>query len=66
MIAAEELGVPLSQVDVVCGDTDRCPYSIGESGSRTTILTGYAVVEAARDLKRQIAEKGMPSGDARS
>ena len=51
MIAAEELGVPLSQVDVVWGDTDRCPYSVGESGSRTTIMTGYAVVEAARDLE---------------
>ena len=46
MIAAEELGVPLSQVQVVWGDTDRCPYSVGESGSRTTIMTGYAVVEA--------------------
>jgi CO/xanthine dehydrogenase Mo-binding subunit len=63
MIAAEELGVPLSQVQVVWGDTDRCPYSVGESGSRTTIMTGYAVVEAARDLKKQIADKGMPAGD---
>ena len=58
LIAAEALGVPLSQVDVVWGDTDRCPYSVGESGSRTTIMTGYAVVEAARDLQKQIAEKG--------
>jgi putative selenate reductase molybdopterin-binding subunit len=63
LIAAEALGVPLSQLDVVWGDTDRCPYSVGESGSRTTIMTGYAVVEAARDLKKQIAEKGMPKGD---
>jgi len=62
MIAAETLGVPLSQVDVVSGDTDRCPYSVGESGSRTTNMTGTAVVEAARDLLRQIAEKGMPGG----
>jgi xanthine dehydrogenase YagR molybdenum-binding subunit len=51
-------------VTVVWGDTDRCPYSVGESGSRTTIMTGQAVVEAARDLKKQIADKGMPSGDA--
>src|SRR4029077_14911241 len=57
------LGVPLSQVDVVWGDTDRCPYSVGESGSRTTIMTGYAVVEAPRDLKKQIAEKGLPRAD---
>ncbi|MFN7980553.1 MAG: xanthine dehydrogenase family protein molybdopterin-binding subunit [Vicinamibacterales bacterium] len=62
LIAAEELGVPLSQVKVVWGDTDRCPYSVGESGSRTTIMTGYAVMEAVRNLKKQIAEKGMPTG----
>ncbi|MCH7857397.1 MAG: xanthine dehydrogenase family protein molybdopterin-binding subunit [Gemmatimonadetes bacterium] len=63
LIAAEELGVPLSQVEVVWGDTDLCPYSVGESGSRTTTMTGYAVVQAALDLKGQIAEKGMPLGD---
>ena len=63
MIAAEALGTPLSNVEVVWGDTDRCPYSVGESGSRTTIMTGLAVVEAAEELKRQIADKGMPSGN---
>src|SRR5262249_61190402 len=63
LIAAEALGVPLASVTVVWGDTDRCPYSVGESGSRTTIMTGYAVVEAAGDLRRQIADKGMPKGD---
>ena len=62
MIAAEALDVPLSQVEVVWGDTDRCPYSVGESGSRTTIMTGIAVVEAAEDLKRHIADRGMPTG----
>ncbi len=63
MIAAEALGVPLSKVAVIWGDTDRCPYSVGESGSRTTIQTGYAVVQAAEALKRQIAEKGTPTGE---
>jgi CO/xanthine dehydrogenase Mo-binding subunit len=64
LIAAEALGVPLERVSIVSGDTDRTPYSIGESGSRTTNFTGYAVIEAARDLKRQVDEKGLPSGDA--
>jgi xanthine dehydrogenase YagR molybdenum-binding subunit len=63
MIAAEALDVPLSKIDIVWGDTDRCPFSVGESGSRTTDMTGMAVIEAARDLKRQIAEKGMPKGE---
>jgi CO/xanthine dehydrogenase Mo-binding subunit len=64
MIAAEELGVELNQIEVVWGDTDRCPYSVGESGSRTTTMTGYAVVQAAIDLKNQIATMGLPDGDA--
>jgi putative selenate reductase molybdopterin-binding subunit len=63
MIAAEALDVPLSKIEVVWGDTDRCPYSVGESGSRTTIMTGTAVVEAARELKRKIAQNGLPKGD---
>ena len=62
LIAAEELGVPLEKVSVVWGDTDTCPYSVGESGSRTTVQTGMAVIEAVRDLKKQIADKGAPKG----
>ena len=64
LIAAEALDVPLDKIDVVWGDTDICPCSVGESGSRTTSYTGWAVVEAAKDLKKQIAEKGMPQGEA--
>ena len=64
LIAAEELGVPLEKIDVIWGDTDRCPYSVGESGSRTTTHTGWAVIQAAKDLKRQMAEKGLPQGDS--
>lgn len=63
LIAAEALNVPLSRVTVVWGDTDRCPYSVGESGSRTTIQTGGAVIEAVRDIQKQVVDKGMPTGD---
>ncbi|MBD08394.1 MAG: hypothetical protein CMD70_06705 [Gammaproteobacteria bacterium] len=63
LIAAEALDVGVSDVDIVWGDTDRCPYSIGESGARTTTSTGYAVMQAAIDLKEQIAAKGLPADD---
>jgi hypothetical protein len=33
------------------------------TGSRTTTHTVYAVIQAAQDLKRQIAEKGLPQGN---
>lgn len=64
LIAAEALGVPLERITIVSGDTDRCPYSIGESGSRTTNFTGYAVIQAANDLKRQLESNGPPASGA--
>ena len=64
LIAAEALQVPLERITVVSGDTDRCPYSVGESGSRTTSFTGFAVVEAAKDLKRQLDAQGVPASGA--
>lgn len=63
LLAAEALGIPLDRVHVVWGDTDRCPYSVGESGSRTTTHTGQAVVEAIADLRRQLEQYGPPQGD---
>jgi CO/xanthine dehydrogenase Mo-binding subunit len=63
LIAAEAMGIDLDKVQVISGDTDRCPYSVGESGSRTTSHTGYAIVEAAKDLKQQLAANGPPQGD---
>jgi xanthine dehydrogenase YagR molybdenum-binding subunit len=60
LVAAEALGVPVERVRVTSGDTGTCPYSVGESGSRTTSFTGRAVVEAARDLRRQLAARGLP------
>lgn len=63
MLAAEELGIDIEKIRIISGDTDRCPFSIGESGSRTTNYTGQAVLEAARDLKGQLKQKGPPQGD---
>jgi xanthine dehydrogenase molybdenum-binding subunit len=54
IIAAEALGIPLNQIEVTNGDTDVTPYSVGESGSRTTPFTGPAVIAAAEDVRRQI------------
>ncbi len=54
LIAAETLGVPLEAISVVSGDTDVTPYSVGESGSRTTGYTGMAVIEAATQVRDQL------------
>ena len=54
IIAAEALGIPLNQIQLTNGDTDVTPYSVGESGSRTTPFTGPAVIAAAEDVRRQV------------
>jgi CO/xanthine dehydrogenase Mo-binding subunit len=58
IIAAEALGIPLNQIQLTNGDTDVTPYSVGESGSRTTPFTGPAVIAAAEDVRRQIFALG--------
>ena len=63
LLAAEAMDMDLDKVTVVSGDTDRSPYSIGESGSRTTNYTGYAVLQAAENLKSQLKTKGSPTGE---
>jgi CO/xanthine dehydrogenase Mo-binding subunit len=35
-------------------DTETCPFSIGESGSRTTTFTGKAVRAAALKIRERI------------
>jgi CO/xanthine dehydrogenase Mo-binding subunit len=52
-IAAETLGISTDDVHVVSGDTDTTPMDTGAIASRTTYVTGNAIVraaEAARDL----------------
>lgn len=55
-IAAEEFGIPVSQVKVVHGDTLLCPSDYGAVSSRSTFFTGNAVRLACRDAKRRIFE----------
>src|SRR2546428_5539345 len=55
-IAAEELGVPLSNVRVELGDSARGPFASISAGSSTIPSMGPAVRSAAADAKRQIIE----------
>ena len=56
MIAAETLGIEVESVDSVWGDTSVCPYSIGESGGRTTSFTGSAVRMASSLVRNRLCE----------
>ncbi len=45
-LVAEQLGVPLSQVDIVHGDTAKIPFGMGTYGSRSLAVGGSAMVKA--------------------
>ncbi|MFQ5911981.1 MAG: xanthine dehydrogenase family protein molybdopterin-binding subunit [Nitrospinota bacterium] len=55
-IAAEELGVPFENVNIVQPDTDVTPYDTLTAGSRSAFHMGRAVQLASGDLRRQLFE----------
>jgi len=64
ILAAEELGMRPEQFAITYQDTDAGPYDGGSSGSQTTFNNGRAVVEAARDVRRQLLELAAESLEA--
>ncbi|MEM3095683.1 MAG: xanthine dehydrogenase family protein molybdopterin-binding subunit [Nitrososphaerota archaeon] len=49
-IVAENLGVKLEDVNVYQGDTDLCPYGLGNFSGRSIISAGSAALLASREL----------------
>jgi isoquinoline 1-oxidoreductase len=50
-MVAEELGVSLASIDMVLGDTDRCPLDMGTFGSLTTRMFGPVLRAAAAQAR---------------
>ena len=57
-IAATALGVQMSCVKVLTGDTDKVPYGGGTWASRAAGIGGEAVLQAGLALKKNILEVG--------
>ena len=57
MQAAEVLGLAAEDVRPTVVDTDSVGYTAVTGGSRVTFCTGIAAIEAAEDVKRQMAER---------
>jgi nicotinate dehydrogenase subunit B len=55
-MAAEELGVGLDAVEMVLGDTDRCPWDMGTFGSLTTRMFGPVLRTAAAEARGALLE----------
>lgn len=60
-LVAHEVGVPMTSVRIVQGDTDACPYGFGNISSRSIITGGNAAVLAARDVaaKLRVAARAL-------
>ncbi len=50
MLVAEQLGVPIEDIEVIHGDTDIVPRGAGTMGSRSLQIGGAAVNQAAVDV----------------
>ena len=53
-IVSEKLGVPIENIDIIHGDTDKGPFGMGTYGSRSLAVGGTAIVKACD----KIIEKG--------
>jgi CO/xanthine dehydrogenase Mo-binding subunit len=54
MMASEELGIAYEKIRPMIGDTSALGFNFLTGGSRVTFSSGMAVVEAARDMVRQL------------
>jgi aerobic carbon-monoxide dehydrogenase large subunit len=52
-IVAEELGIPVADIEVVHGDTDQTPFGLGTYGSRSTPVSGAAAALVARKVRER-------------
>src|ERR1700751_1558015 len=50
-LIAERLGVPISQVQIVHGDTDKVQFGMGTYGSRSIAVGGTAIIKAMEKVE---------------
>jgi carbon-monoxide dehydrogenase large subunit len=53
-IVADELGIPVEDVEIVHGDTDRVQYGVGTYGSRSASVGGSALVRSAEKIRGKL------------
>lgn len=56
MLAADQLGMPIEDVEVIQGDTDKVTQGVGTFGSRSLQIGGSAVFEASEQVADQARE----------
>lgn len=54
-IVADQLGIPIEDVDVIHGDTAKVQFGIGTFGSRSTPVGGTAIYQSVEKIKAKAA-----------
>jgi carbon-monoxide dehydrogenase large subunit len=52
-LVADELGIPMEQVEIVHGDTGQIPFGMGTYGSRSACVGGSAIVKCLDKIKEK-------------
>ncbi len=60
-LVSQELDVPPEVIELEPADTDAVPKGVGSWGSRTAIVGGGAVIEAARQIRKKAGGRGTYS-----
>ena len=55
-LIADDLGIPLENVEVVHGDTGKVPFGMGTYGSRSLAVGGSAIVKSLEKIKEKGAK----------
>jgi len=66
-VLASRIGVPLSMIELVEGDTGRVPYGTGTFGSRSMVIAGSAIYMAAEKIlvkARKLAAHMLEAAEA--
>ena len=58
-VAAEQLGVPVDQIDLVTGDTDQFHWGVGTFASRGAVVAGNAIHAASKRVREKILAKAV-------
>ena len=53
-IVGDELGIPITDIEVIHGDTERLPYGVGTYASRSMAVGGGALVMSAQKIRDKI------------
>jgi aerobic carbon-monoxide dehydrogenase large subunit len=64
-IVADQLGVPMEDIEVIHGDTDVVSYGIGTFGSRSLAVGGAALMMSVDKIKDKAKQLGAHMLDAR-